>query len=713
MKNSHNKKYLFILLTLILPFVNFKGVDAESFPSGKTNVCKIVAATTQLSFCNKEGCSNYVTNMTADKNRYNYVKQRVSCPTGYELDTLDNGIQVCVQNKEACTKEQLHDASKVIYADCNGGDATYDYSVGFTKILSPDNCQSDEFCMSYGYYAYVDGPLVVEVTAEEKHKVFFSTPPTSLVEASKGTQFAPGTGVEFVIEYDQDIDWNTIVSCPAQYEYHEKKTHDKTENACGPCAGGPPSPSPPGPVPQTGIPVPDTGSCGSDGMVENYALCQAQEQGMIPAWYASYAYHRGEEPQTEQEAFNRYLNFMDHLYGSKAQITPSAQQDGSGCLEYSVETRNYTRSCVIRYEECGCDENGDNCYWRPVYGTMQCAEFKYYCHTCERTQCGPHSECSASVPTITTPEVESEVTVTTQTTKGEDVQGLGSFEADENNIKSKTAWSGSIRNKYVFTNPKVFIHVKTGEICYQTKAYGKGLWHKLDEKTINNTCGDVSSDLWQEVTSGYYIPVTAIPETESVIEANISNMGYIVTLFGQTKQLDLSANLICEFEVKIPGCPVQECGDEYCNPNTDEYKCCRNSAYLEQHPEYYGKACTGDGYLFRQISLTQPFPGREAGTNWMYWISEVENKEELENSYEELEYSVSLTPELIKAIRNYNDKEDNKYTSWVKINDNGSSKFLTGTVDEYSFNFNGTIKNDEYYKLGCGPSNADWSWCQQ
>ena len=83
-------------------------------------------------------------------------------------------------------------------------------------------------------------------------------------------------------------------------------------------------------------------------------------------------------------------------------------------------------------------------------------------------------------------------------------------------------------------------------------------------------------------------------------------------------------------------------------------------------------------YYFRPISLTDPFPNRTPGVNWINWISDRKNKERLEDTYStqnNLEYTVTLTLDDINAIKEHNANSERGYLDY-SININGDSSFI-------------------------------------
>ena len=201
-----------------------------------------------------------------------------------------------------------------------------------------------------------------------------------------------------------------------------------------------------------------------------------------------------------------------------------------------------------------------------------------------------------------------------------------------------------------------------------------------------------------------------------MVSTEIGGTAYIIKVNGnEYRKIDVTGKLDCDFTTKISGCPYQSCGDATCNPETDQYKCCRNSNYLQKHPDYYVEVCGGqEDYVYRQIDLMDPFPKRSAGENWREWISKEENVKELKESFEgEPNYTFELTNSMISRIREYNTNKSNSYTLWNEMNDDGSSNFLKdGTASSISIGNNLKI-NSNYYSLGCGPSNETrYEWCK-
>lgn len=288
------------------------------------------------------------------------------------------------------------------------------------------------------------------------------------------------------------------------------------------------------------------------------------------------------------------------------------------------------------------------------------------------------------------------VSATSPTSKGKVTQDMGVL------IDSGTSSNNANRTalqRFKFNVPSAFINIKNAQILY------KGI----------NYNGQ-STNTWKEITPGYYIPTNALPEQNNYINTEVGGTAYIIKVNGsEYRRINVTGILGCNFSTKISGCPYQDCGDANCDPSKDKYKCCRNTKYLEKHPDYYANSCANvDSYIYRPISLADPFPNRDAGENWYNWINDENNKKQLVAGLDtEPNYTMELTNSMISKIKEYNNKKTNQYTLWNEMNDDGSSNFLKdGTSGSISIG-NNLKSNSTYYSLGCGPSNVEeYGWCK-
>ena len=134
--------------------------------------------------------------------------------------------------------------------------------------------------------------------------------------------------------------------------------------------------------------------------------------------------------------------------------------------------------------------------------------------------------------------------------------------------------------------------------------------------------------------------------------------------------------------------------------------------------EEKNKVKTLEGYRFyyRPIDYAKPFPnGIQNGSYWngLYdsktntvTVKDQNNKKTVTNlnsSFEKLTYLASDIK--LDSIRQFN--KQHFYTSWDNMNINGKSGFI-GTGYGVT-----RVGQNEFYKLGCGPSNAKWAECNK
>ncbi len=82
-------------------------------------------------------------------------------------------------------------------------------------------------------------------------------------------------------------------------------------------------------------------------------------------------------------------------------------------------------------------------------------------------------------------------------------------------------------------------------------------------------------------------------------------------------------------------------------------------------------------FIYRPIDIFDPFPNRNAGINWFDWYNLTRNKERLENTYSDIDYTVMLDNKAIVDIKNYNSSHN--YLEWDSIDEvTNESSFITG-----------------------------------
>lgn len=243
---------------------------------------------------------------------------------------------------------------------------------------------------------------------------------------------------------------------------------------------------------------------------------------------------------------------------------------------------------------------------------------------------------STSNKTVTLPKDSNSVKNSTQTAK----VGTWTCSAveDINGKKVNTSsWSPGVEwiVKCSYTLPKAMLNKKTADVEYN-KNYTTNEW--IDEG------------------NSYFIPLKWPTGTFPVV-SNLKDLSSI-------KSINWTANYECDVETKQLLYDLDDGG------------------YL---------------FYYRPISLANPFPNRDPSTNWIDWWSNEDNREELMNTYNNLEYKINLSPQDMREIRNYN-------VSQLK---NGSR---LGYLD-YSINIDGTSNffRQSYISSGFSRTTSDYS----
>lgn len=235
--------------------------------------------------------------------------------------------------------------------------------------------------------------------------------------------------------------------------------------------------------------------------------------------------------------------------------------------------------------------------------------------------------------------------------------------------------------------------------------------HNCKSDGYNITCTRYkdSNGLWRYYNPGWTTTnsYTTYRQLRECIESNvIKTEGKVV--------FDGSTTYKCTYKVKNE--IMRECDTPSCKPNDLNV-------------------------IFRTISLNNPFPGqsgngRAPGDNWNKTSlvnSFITNNRgvQTENLYKDRSplYSITLTPALIKQIRNYNDKLDTKRVSYyttksgridgtagysdfdLDCNANGKnckSNFIRNSVENYDFSkyFSGCGINGKAHGLKCNSSDS-------
>lgn len=552
-------------------------------------------------------------------------------------------------------------------------------------------------------------------------------PIKSLIDSSKKNQYAIGTGTTFEVLYGSNLSYSV------EYDQEEVSYIVAQWDVCESCDSGGNTPDPTPDKPKPDKPPVDTTPPAI--IIDPPAIIgppivdveiDANLGSDDGTFWDEVRFYWGRLVGTIREAANQVSNFFGNLFGlnkkdnnggttspedfgknqggsssnnglnhSKPSDPAPPHRDSSNDVgEARKEQQEIRRNNNNKGNTKKCSTTSNNV----KASQMGCSNYACCKYVETRTvKCSDVMNISVEAITASDSSIKTKtVDATSPTAKGNEKQDLGTF------IDSGTTTDNANKKanqSFKFNLPDSFINIKTGQVLYKGVNYN----------------GQSTND-WKQITSGYYIPLNAVPEQNNYVNAKINGIAYAIKVNGNIYgTISVSGDLGCPFGTKISGCPYQDCGDATCNPSKDKYKCCRNTNYLKAHPDYYSKECGNiDDYIYRSISLIDPFPNRDAGENWYNWINNQENKTRLIDSYNgNVNYTMDLSNNIISKIRDYNKIESNKYTSWSEMNDDGSSSFLKeGTGHSISIG-NDFVSNSNYYSLGCGPSNVDtYDWCK-
>lgn len=113
----------------------------------------------------------------------------------------------------------------------------------------------------------------------------------------------------------------------------------------------------------------------------------------------------------------------------------------------------------------------------------------------------------------------------------------------------------------------------------------------------------------------------------------------------------------------------------------------------------------GFNFYYRPIDIHNPFPNGIANDSyWKIWKAGNKTNPNLEDSFKNITYYATNISG--SSIRQYN--KDNAYTSWDKMNLNGTSSYITSNNI-----ITRRVGTDSFYNLGCGPANKDWGECKK
>ena len=271
--------------------------------------------------------------------------------------------------------------------------------------------------------------------------------------------------------------------------------------------------------------------------------------------------------------------------------------------------------------------------------------------------------------------------------------------------------------KFKYNPQQPCINVKTGAIRYIN--FNSDSKCNNDELTIKNMT--IKDDYGNNSNIGmYYIPLNAKSNSEYkyILEAN-SNQKHepdICKSIIENYKNDGRWKVVLLDEDKQPFDSTTSVEDAKLRVSKGCYYATTVNFNVEQkfYVESPSKKIEGYRFYFKPIDVSNPFPNGISSTSiWNGLLNTTNNKLsikdadnkiteiDLDDSFKNITYIANVKN--VNNIRNYNN--NHFYTSWENMNKDGRSDFIN----------NGYVQRNgiqSYYKLGCGPANADWEECK-
>ena len=258
----------------------------------------------------------------------------------------------------------------------------------------------------------------------------------------------------------------------------------------------------------------------------------------------------------------------------------------------------------------------------------------------------------------------------------------------------------SISCNFWYNMSKTCINVKNSNVRYLTT-----------NESCNNDEMEIKNDkingiehwhyfipLNTKTNSDFYIMVSNISDNskkdsafcQSLIDNNSNYKDYIIKN-GEGQPITLTGNKIKDKVEVRTGCYI---GAKINIPINQKF-------YHEDNNNKF----KGFNFYYKPIDINNPFPnGVNTSSMWYEWNKNNSKNPDLTKSYNKATYVANYVN--VNKVRNYT--KDNPYTSWNNMNLNGTSQFI-----ENENIVNRLVDRNSFYKLGCGPSNSDWSECKR
>lgn len=334
-----------------------------------------------------------------------------------------------------------------------------------------------------------------------------------------------------------------------------------------------------------------------------------------------------------------YTNSVRWYYGDDIDTCPAIYVPNSEWGSYSCHCHT---TCSGEGENRSCNRSCSTCY-----GCVDGAtEYPDNCHTLEDAK----KLYEAKIPrdiyigkdvlpsnkTVTLPKDSNSVANSNQTANVGKWTCTPTVDLNGNRI-SNNRWSPGEEwiTKCRYTLPSAQLNVKTADVAYNKNYRGEE---------------------WINEGNSYFIPLKWPTGSFPVL----SNLKYLSSI----KTVNWTAKYECDVEVKQMLYDLDDGG------------------YL---------------FFYRPISLLNPFPDRTPSTNWIEWWNNEANQRQLNDSYNNLEYTLNLSPSNLRDIRVYNSD---------KLRNAGNLGYL-----DYSINPNGTSNffSQRYVSTGFNRSTSDYT----
>lgn len=238
-------------------------------------------------------------------------------------------------------------------------------------------------------------------------------------------------------------------------------------------------------------------------------------------------------------------------------------------------------------------------------------------------------------------------------------------ETPSNNVNEEVAdkMKNKIKSLTEFTD-----ELSLSDVTFGGKTINSSLFQKNCTQTGSFKAGDTLT-----TTCTIFLPKSKVDEYTGEIHYNVGTDNGINNKY-YTNQTDKgnykikvtieSMSIIKDFEAKKD------------SENSNRWNGNWNITLNDCNINIYSLIQTESGkykFIYRPIDIRNPFPGRNAGINWYDWYKNTVNKERLEDTYTNLDYTVLIDNVMLSKIKDYNNNRN--YFDFYTM-ENNKSTFL-------------------------------------